>query len=864
MLSRGLQSSYIYLGVLALAHGYAVFQYGGSTITGWNVCLLLLGLVAVAYWLRTASADLAPPMEPWFGWAVLLVPSYVALQLVPLPLSLLRVLSPTRARIADSLGLVMQPPGFVPLSITPATTFAHLFRIIGYTVIFLLIRDIAWRSLQRRSWAPAIPIIGVVAMEACIGLAQQAGGAEVQGTYANRNHFAGLLEMGLPITVAYGIALFTSDHPRRASPTLLTLMACAVFSLAAAIFVGLTYSLSKMGFVAGLCGLFGMGALAFWTMLEGWKKWLAVAGLAAGCLLVFVWLPPVELIARFGDVASDGGATSEGRWPIWRDTLHLSSAYPLFGCGLGTYLTAFLKYQTTAVDFNFTFAHNDYLELATELGGVGSLLLAGLMLTILVKALRAATSSPSRDSRYLGLGCAGAMVAIGLHSLTDFNLYLPANALLLAWISGIAAGLPSRAAPAPSQQAVPGRVFFRRPAIGLGCLLIVYAPAWILFETAFRSDLQAERRFCRFGICDTDSVLAARTLEKGGNVAAVPPAELLEAIRRDAAAPSRWCDLGEAMLRSGRVQQARDCFSTALALGPDVPPILLRAAKFYHGLQEKQRALEQTSRVLEKTAFYDAFIFDWYSEKKEPVTAILTWGLPGGPRATQAYLGYLMALDNRADAAKVWDWVLSHRYGDDRLAREYVNFLFRAKSYEAAAKTWAQHLGDRRNGYLESNWLLNGDFESEPLELAFDWRMANLKHDVEVARDGSVVHTGSQSLRIRFGGKENVDYGDTVQTAFVTPGIYRFEAFIRTQDITTDQGIGFHIFDPEARSRLDVRTEQVIGTNDWKRIERVIRVPHGTRLLTLQVVRQPTWEFDNRISGTAWIDTVSLRRVDAR
>ena len=35
----------------------------------------------------------------------------------------------------------------------------------------------------------------------------------------------------------------------------------------------------------------------------------------------------------------------------------------------------------------------------------------------------------------------GAFAAIGAHSFVDFNLYTPANAMLLAWISGIAASL---------------------------------------------------------------------------------------------------------------------------------------------------------------------------------------------------------------------------------------------------------------------------------------------------------------------------------------------------------------------------------------------------------------------------------------
>lgn len=312
------------------------------------------------------------------------------------------------------------------------------------------------------------------------------------------------------------------------------------------------------------------------------------------------------------------------------------------------------------------------------------------------------------------------------------------------------------------------------------------------------------------------------------------------------------------MFRSGRIGHARTCFSNALALGPNIPPVLLRAANFYHDVGENKQALLQTFRVLEKTDAYDAVIFDWYSEKKMPVAEILADGLPSAPRASQEYFRYLIRTRNFGDAATVWTWLLAHRYTDDGLARDYVNFLNRDRRYEAAAWSWAQYLGNRRSGYLESTWLFNGGFESDPSGTAFDWTLKSLNDDVEVALDAGVARTGSRSLRVRFGGKENVNYGHTSQTTFLTPGVYRFQAFVRAREITTDQGIGFRIFDPEGSGRVDVRTAQVVGTNDWKRIEQLVRVPDETRLLVTQIVRPRSWKFDSHIGGTAWIDDVSL------
>jgi O-antigen ligase len=850
VLSARLQ--WLYLSVLASALGYAVSQHGGRDLLDWNVSLLLIGAGALLYWMMTPPSAAAPLLETRLRWLALLVPAYVVFQLVPLPLFLVRIFSPERGRILDSLRAVM-PVGFLsPLSICYTTTFAHLFRMIGYLLVFLLVREVASRS--RQPWVVVIPLIGIAALEAALGFMQNADGELVAGTYWNKNHFAGLLEMVLPLAITYAIALFKK---RRAK---VTLAACVVVLSATLMLIALSYSLSKMGFVACLGGLFFMAAVASVVTIKGWKKWWSVVLLVAFFFLMFVFIPPDQMVNAFGDSLAD--KTGEGRVPIWNDSLHLLGAYPLLGSGLGTYDTAFLKYQTAQVDLDFNFAHNDYLEFATELGALGFLILAGFVLVIFAKTLRTGTRRFDPNTRYLAWGCAGAIAAIGLHSLADFNLYIPANALVLAWILGIVASFPSRSSgQAPDREPL-RRVQFRGIAIALGCLLLIYAPAWILLEGKYASDPQMEGRFCKFGVCDTDAAIAREIASHGGKVGAVPAAELLEALRRDSAAPLRWCDLGDALLKSGQVQHARYCFSNALTLGPEIPTVQLRAASFYSITHDRKRELEQTSRILDKSAPYDGQIFDRYSQEAIPLAEILSNGLPRSQRSTQSYFHYLIDRSNVADTMSAWEWILAHNYQDDRLAREYVDFLFRSRRYESAAQAWAHFLGDRRTGYLESTWLYNGDFESEGSGIAFDWRMENSGSDVNVAIDSSVAHTGSHSLRIQFGGKENVNYGGISQTAFIKPGTYRFSAFVRTEGITTDQGIAFHIFCPEPGAYLEIKTEQFTGTTDWKKTEKIITLPASAQLVTIQVVRPGSLRFDSHIAGTAWIDTVSLSKVE--
>ena len=826
------------LASLSIALAYAAVEYGGVALDTWNACLLIVGIAAIVYWRRQPAAKL--PSNPLWRWALLLFPAYIAFQLLPLPLPLVRILSPARAQALDRLAHLTRPVWFAPLSIVPATTFPYLLRTLAYVSAFLLVCQIA----RRRRWLAILPPIAIAVPEAAIGLWQNANQAAVQGTYVNKNHFAGLLEMVLPLTVAYAVALFEGRWR--------FVKTAAGLGAALLILGALVDSQSRMGFAAGLAGLAVMGALAIRARLGSWKRWLALGGMAVLVLFLLVFLPTDATIARLGGMFSNGSATGEARWSIWRDTLRLMAAYPAFGCGLGTYETAFLKYQTSVVDAAFTFAHNDYLQLTAELGIVGAAILAAFLLPIFARAFRASTSH-DRHTRALGLGCAGAMTAIGLHSLADFNMYIPANALLFAWILGIAASLRLHSHGIPHAR-------FRRYALGLGCLLAFYAPLAMLFHAAFRSDLGAERLFCHIGLCDTGQIVTAQALAHGGEVASVAPGVLLEALRRDANSPNRWCDAGAALWKSGRLAQAQECYGNALSLGPDLPTVLLRAADFYDAEGRQAGAVALTARVLAKTASYDSMVFEWYRTHKVPLSAVLSQGLTGNARAARAYLHNLMDNERMADAAETWQWVLSKGYADAALARDYSQYLFANEKYEAAALSWAAYLGPHREGYGESTWVFNGGFESELSGSPFGWRIDE-RQGVEAARDATVAHAGTHSLRIHFDGKENPDYGQIAQTVFLKPGKYRLTAFLKTQDLTTDQGIALRIVDPRAPPRLDVKTEPVSGTHDWTEVSQIFTVAPQTRTIWIQVIRRPSLRFDCNINGTAWIDSVSLARL---
>jgi O-antigen ligase len=437
-------------GVLA----YVAFEWGGVVRTGRYEYLLLLGLLAMVLSLGRARDEWAPLPGGVVRWALALLPAYVLMQAVPLPVSLLRVLSPARAEGVAALDRIGAKVNFASLSVSPATTFQSFLLVCGYVIIFLLVRELTWRFDDGR-WLAIWPIVAIGALEAGLGLCQHFGGAGEQlrwGTYANHNHYAGFLEMALPFAVVYPVALLRRARARGHSLAPDTghlepaFAACGAWALAGLMFAGIVFSFSRMGFVATLFSLFVMGTLAFGTRQLSWvansrKRQRVTVGLVAALVLAgFVFLPPDKLILRFAQLVSTD-PTGGGRAQLWAETIPLIRAYPFFGCGLGGYGTAFWRFKAVGPLLTDDFAHNDYLQLLAELGLVGFAVGATLAFSVVRMAVRRAVRSRDPGARYFAVAGAGALAAILLHSLTDFNLYIPANAMLLAWIAGMGIGI---------------------------------------------------------------------------------------------------------------------------------------------------------------------------------------------------------------------------------------------------------------------------------------------------------------------------------------------------------------------------------------------------------------------------------------
>jgi O-antigen ligase len=431
-------SSYLYLTALSLTFAYAAFQAGGIERADWDRCMVAIGLLALVYFCFTKKNELAPSLPWWFRWPPLLFLGFIGLQIVPLPESLLRVVSPARAALSDALDPVLPGIDTATISVFPSATLAHLLRIAAYILAFLITRELAWRTLSRR-WLITAPILAVGGAEAIWGLFQYGPESVAQGTYANRNHFAGLLELSLPFAVVYPIAKQRNwRHQRFAQSVRASISA----GLAALMLLGISLSLSRMAFGATLVSLFVVGSLILGERKSVGKRFAITALVAVAVIGGSLYLAPDPLISRFAAAyETPENIKPDDRARLWKETLVLAADYALLGCGYGAFEQAFHQYRTFLPELGIDSIHNDYLQLFTELGAVGAAIAAMAMIAVLVSAVRAAFRSNNADARYLAIACLGSLVAILIHSFTDYNLYIPANAMLLSWIAGIVASL---------------------------------------------------------------------------------------------------------------------------------------------------------------------------------------------------------------------------------------------------------------------------------------------------------------------------------------------------------------------------------------------------------------------------------------
>lgn len=327
--------------------------------------------------------------------------------------------------------------------------------------------------------------------------------------------------------------------------------------------------------------------------------------------------------------------------------------------------------------------------------------------------------------------------------------------------------------------------------------------------------------------------------------------------------PSIWLDLGSAYEFQGRTSEAVACLRRADFLAPTLPNTQWGIGNFFllHG--DIDESFKHFSVVLVGSDRYTRVIFDTAWKVSGDPAKILDELIPRNLSVEFNYLGYLLGRRDYASAAGVWKRIIT---GPDafrpELASGYVDSLINAGRPVDAWQVWSDL---RSRGLLgsdyapgEDNAVLNGDFETTPLNLGFDWRLVPTD-DAYSTVDQGTFHSPSHSLLIQFLGKQNLNFQNVFQFVRVSPNhAYRLQAYVKTEDITTDSGPRLMVRDAYDLHLLEKYSDDLKGTNGWTSVTLDFRTSPKTELLVVAIARLPSEKFDNLISGKVWVDDVSL------
>ena len=245
------------------------------------------------------------------------------------------------------------------------------------------------------------------------------------GPYVNRNHFAGLMELLIPLALV-PLVLGKVRRERLAVVALFAVMPIAALFLSAS--------------RGGIVSFFVQFALLTYLLLRRrgvTKHLLAVSTVLLAALMIVSWLGVGRLLQRFSSLqtleVTEGkrAAMRRGAWHIFLD-------HPLAGTGLGTLQIVYPPYETLYDAKVVNHAHNDYLEALAETGVLGGLCCAWFLGVLFFKSFSRIRQNDFSFPGALQLSGITACAGFLVHALVDFNFHIPSNLWLFFLIAHLA------------------------------------------------------------------------------------------------------------------------------------------------------------------------------------------------------------------------------------------------------------------------------------------------------------------------------------------------------------------------------------------------------------------------------------------
>lgn len=321
-----------------------------------------------------------------------------------------------------------------------------------------------------------------------------------------------------------------------------------------------------------------------------------------------------------------------------------------------------------------------------------------------------------------------------------------------------------------------------------------------------------------------------------------------------------WLDLAVAFRRMGRTPGEKTSLQGALTHDPHTPDVIWEAANLDLTRGDITAALPGFKTVIDHDPTLAARAMVLSLQAAPDIQSILDYALPATAAAHLQLLQLLMARNEIASAARVWEHLVALRTPFPAVESfRYVDFLLDRQKVEDARRVWQQiiTLSPGMTAYQTppGNLVVNGGFEQDILDGGFDWRYAP-GPEVGVSIDPAAGHTGQRSLLLTYlGSREDSGW---IQYIPVKPGShYILSAFTRAESLRSASMPRIAVTDDAHKLTL-LLTGEVSDSPGWQEVHGNFVAGPANTLVTLRIVRRPAGPV---VRGRLWLDDFGIAQV---
>lgn len=309
-----------------------------------------------------------------------------------------------------------------------------------------------------------------------------------------------------------------------------------------------------------------------------------------------------------------------------------------------------------------------------------------------------------------------------------------------------------------------------------------------------------------------------------------------------------WLSLARFLSKEGRRDEALFTLNQATQLSPGIVSLRWDAGMLASELGDTKALLDNLSSVITNDPHRrkKAFIVLWQTLRNgDQILNIVS------DEALPQYMHFLISTHRTSEAEKAWEKLSKKNEIREDLFLRYVGFLIRENELSRAKQAWVDRFGDW-------NGVWNGNFKHKILNGGFGWKIRNV--DGAKITERANIDGNSDSIKIEFDGKHNIDYKHLSQVVLVEENSkYKLSSFMKTKDISTSNGLFWQVYCLDSKE-LYSESEQVRGTSDLQQVTLSFETPEDCRSVVIRLKRDKSNKIDRNISGTLWIDEVALEK----